>query len=105
MSLHLDVSPQAEAKFKAAAKQNGIEPAAFFEKIVLDYLPPMPSDAQPPPAIDAENAAAIAMLNQWIAEDATDDPEEIRKADEEVAELRRNLNANRAATGERLVSR
>src|SRR5580698_1583188 len=30
------------------------------------------------PVVDAENAAAIALLNQWIAEDATDDPEEIR---------------------------
>ena len=68
-------------------------------------MPPVSSQTQSAPVVDAENAAAIAMFNQWIADEATDDPEEIRKADEEVAELRRNLNANRAATGERLVSR
>lgn len=56
------------------------------------------------PSIDEENAA-IAWLDQRMAEDATDDPKLIREAEEEVAEFRRNLNANRAATGERLVSR
>ena len=55
------------------------------------------------PVIDAENTAAIALLEFWLQEDATDDPEEIRKSEEEYAELKRNLNANRAATGERLI--
>lgn len=55
------------------------------------------------PMIDAENAAAIALLKSWREQDATDDPEEIRKAEEELAEFKRNMNANRAATGERLV--
>ena len=55
------------------------------------------------PVIDAENAAAIALLEFWLQEDATDDPEEIRKSEEEYNELKSNLNANRAATGERLI--
>ena len=55
------------------------------------------------PVIDAENAAAIALLRSWREQDATDDPEELRKAEEELAEFKRNMNANRAATGERLV--
>ncbi len=53
--------------------------------------------------IDAENAAAIALLKSWREQDAADDPEELRKAEEEYAEFKRNMNANRAATGERLV--
>lgn len=51
--------------------------------------------------ISAKNAAAIAYLKQRIAEEATDDPEEIRKADAEVQELMENLNRNRIESGEK----
>lgn len=54
-------------------------------------------------SIDAENAAAIALLDSWLVQDSTDDPEELREAEEEFEELKRNMNANRFATGERLV--
>lgn len=67
---------------------------ALFGTGTLHSLPPIPSGVQTARTIDAENDAAIAWLEQRMAEDATDDQEEIRKADEEVAELRRNLNAN-----------
>jgi hypothetical protein len=56
-----------------------------------------------PSSIDAENDATIALLQSWIAEDATDDPEEIRKAEEELAEFKRNINAPRKEAGERLL--
>ena len=49
------------------------------------------------------NDDAIAYLDRKLKEEATDDPEEIRKAEEELAEFKRNMNANREATGERLV--
>lgn len=64
-------------------------------------LTPAPNEAHP--GIDAENAAAIALLKSWLEQDATDDPEEIRKAEEELAGFKRNMSANRIATGERLV--
>ncbi len=51
--------------------------------------------------VSAKNAAAIAYLKQRIAEDATEDPEEIRKADAEVQELMENLDRNRIESGER----
>ncbi len=53
------------------------------------------------PEVTAKNAAAIAYLRQRIAEEATDDPEEIREADAEVNELIMNLNRNRVESGER----
>ena len=53
-----------------------------------------------PPQIDTENAAAIALLKQWREKDATDEPDEIRKAEEELAEFKSNMNANREASGE-----
>lgn len=51
----------------------------------------------------SRNAAAIAFLRNKLQEECTDDPEEIRKSQEEFDELKRNLNANRDATGERRV--
>jgi len=54
----------------------------------------------PKPRIDAENAAALALLESWLKEAAADDPEEMRRSEEEYDELKRNLNANRALTGE-----
>lgn len=100
--MNYDISPQIVARLNIAAQIRRIDPS---QSLIADSLPPVPLEVQFGPVIDAENAAAIAWLEQRMAEDATDDPEEIRKADEEVADLRRNLNANRAATGERLVSR
>ena len=65
----------------------------LVEEEPIDEAAPLP---------DPENAASIALLKSWLAEDATDDPEEIRQAEEELREFKRNMNANRAATGERI---
>jgi hypothetical protein len=53
------------------------------------------------PLADPKAAASIALLKSWIAQAPTD-PEEIRQAEEELLEFQRNMNANRAATGERI---
>lgn len=53
------------------------------------------------PVVSEKNAAAIALLQSWIEEDATDDPEKLRRADAEIAELTDNLNKNRIDSGER----
>lgn len=109
MTLNIELTPQSEAWLDAEAKSRGLKPADIIRRLIeehavydSDHTTHANREKTP---IDAENAAAIALLSQWIAEDATEDQEEIRKADEEVAELRRNLNANRAAAGERLASR
>jgi hypothetical protein len=47
------------------------------------------------PEVDAENAASIALLQSWLEEDATDDPGEIRKAQEELDEFKRGINEER----------
>jgi len=100
MSITLELTKQEEARLSAAARNKGVAPAEFARQIVTDHLPSLPVDE---PVFDDQNAAAIALLRSWIEEGATDDPEEIRKAEEELEELKRNLNANRAASGERLV--
>src|SRR5438067_11399732 len=45
------------------------------------------SGKRPMAAIDEENAASIALLQSWLEEDATGDPEELRKAQEELDEF------------------
>lgn len=55
------------------------------------------------PALDARTAAALAFLDARIAEGNTADPDTRHQAEEELAEFKRNMNANRAATGEGLV--
>jgi hypothetical protein len=109
MTLNIELTPQSEAWVAAQAKMRGVQPADIVKRLIEEQVVygadhPKGANEEKTP-IDAENAAAIALLSRWIAEDATEDQEEIRKADEEVAELRRNLNANRAAAGERLASR
>lgn len=89
-------TPQEIATFLAQ------RPQGKFRLIELEAdEEPTPTPNQP--VIDAGNTAALALLDSWLKEDTTDDPEEIRKSEEEYEELKRNLNANRAATGERLV--
>ena len=53
--------------------------------------------------ISEKNAKAIALLQSWQDQDATDDPAEFLAAEEELADFKRSMNENRLATGERLV--
>ena len=50
-------------------------------------------NATPPPPFD--NSATIALLQQWAREDATDDPAIIAQAEQELAQFKAALNANR----------
>lgn len=97
MTLTIDLTPAEEARLAAAARRAGLAPAEAARKLVTEHLPPTETEGK------ARNADSIALLQSWLAEDATDDPDEIRRAEEELAEFKRNMNANRAATGERLL--
>jgi len=103
--MQLDINPQISARLTTAAQSRGIDPTRLVEALLADSLPPVETVTAnaAAPKISARNAAAIAYLDWRLKEEVSDDPEEIRKADEEVAELKRNMNANRAATGERPV--
>lgn len=50
-----------------------------------------------------ENAAAIALLQSWLQEDATDDAEEIRKAQQELDEFKQAINTERDRAGARRI--
>ena len=55
------------------------------------------------PILDEKAKAAIALLDAWIAEGKNAGEDARQTAEREVEEFKRNMNANRAATGERLV--
>lgn len=104
MLLALEFTPDQEAQLFAATQRGGLEPPVLVQKLVSEHLPGLPSSsAAPPPYSDAKRQAAIEMLRSWAAEGESADPEEIRQANEEVQELKRNLNANRVLSGERPV--
>jgi hypothetical protein len=54
-------------------------------------IPPKPV----PPAPPLDNSATLALLQQWAREDASDDPAIIAQAEQELAEFKAALNANR----------
>lgn len=58
---------------------------------------------EPKPVLDAKTVAAIAFLDARIAEGQAADPDTKRQAEEDLAEFKRNMNANRAAAGEGAV--
>ena len=107
MTLTIELSSQEETWLADQAAKQGLRPTDIVKGLIDVQLLPAASkegSLQTPVALSAKNAAAIAYLDARIEADATDDPDEIREAEEEFEELQRSLNANRAATGERLVS-
>ena len=96
----IELTAQDEAWLSAEAARQGLSPDEIVRKI-LGESRQMPEAVPPPgPVVSAKNAAAIAWLDKRLAEEATNNPEEIRKAQDELDELKRNMNANRTAAGE-----
>lgn len=104
MTLNIDFTPQETAWLNTQAQQQGLPPAEIVKQLVEAQVAATPTISAPVrTALTAEQEAAIVLLTSYLETEATDDPEEIRKAEEELEEFKRNMNANRVATGERLV--
>ncbi len=99
MTVTLELTPIEEARLAEKSRQTGLPPAEAIHSVLAEHLPFAPTETAPL----RPRGTAAALLRRWLEEDATDDPEVIRQAEENLAELKRNLNANRAATGERLT--
>ncbi len=95
----LDLTPTEEAEIRTIARQTGLAPADYLKRLVKEHLPIVVTT--PAQVIDEENAAAIAQIQAWGREEATDDPEEIRQAEADLKELMFSLNRNRIDSGER----
>ena len=64
------------------------------------YVNPLGS-VDPPksvtPARSPDNSSTIALFQEWALEDATNDPAAIAQAEQELAQFKSALNANRPA--------
>ena len=89
MTLTLELTREEETVLQRQAQTQGVD----VDTLVRARL--FGSHVVPPQRHDL-----AATLQAWIAEDATEDPEEIRKSEEETAEFVRNLQANRVDFGE-----
>ena len=95
MDLTLHLLPEEETRLAATAEQQGLEPEALARKLVSQYLPPIPlANADDP---------TLALLAQWDREDAEMTPEEMEEARRDFEEFKRNINAERARGGARLI--
>lgn len=47
--------------------------------------------------------ATMALMQQWLEEDATDDPQEIREAEGELRSFKSKMNSPRKESGARLL--
>jgi hypothetical protein len=50
-----------------------------------------------------KQTATMELMKSWLEEDATDDPEEIRAAEEALREFKRNMNLPRKEAGARIL--
>lgn len=78
--------PQLEQRVRGAASQEGIPAEVYIRRLIERHVPP---------AGQAEaNRAGLALLEQWDAEDATTDPEELERRRQQWEEFRRSMNEN-----------
>ncbi len=93
MTLTINLTPAEERQLRTAAQREGLAPAEFARKLVTEHLLPVPD----------ENAASIALLQSWLEEDATSDPDEIRQAEVELEAFKQAMNAERDRAGARRI--
>ncbi len=100
MTVTIDLTPEEEASLRHLADNKGLPAEELVRQTVKQMLPSAETAA---PVVDSKTQNLIDLLESWRREDATDDPEELDRREREWEELKANLNANRAATGERLL--
>jgi hypothetical protein len=103
MTITLELTPEEERRV-AQARAAGVDVDALL-KGTLSRLPDAADTIgtlTPEQAAQAKaNEPAVRLLQQWREEDAAMTDEEGEQAEADWQEPKANLNANRAATGER----
>jgi hypothetical protein len=97
MTIILELTPEEQARLRDKAARLGLDESAYLRRLVdADTAPARPTG--PPPGDNT-----LALLQEWREESARMTPEEAEQARAEWEELKAGLNAERAATGERLI--
>jgi hypothetical protein len=90
MTLSIELTPEEEARLRDAARIAGVDVAEWARRVVTEHLPSL-----------SPGQATRDMLRSWQEADATDDPEEIRKANAELTAFKQAMNGTRHAVGAR----
>jgi hypothetical protein len=86
MTLMIALKPETEKRLLEQASRVGVEPGEYACRLLEEHLPP----EQPKPDLES-----IRFLEEFERENATDDPEEIARRQEEGEEFMRNLARSR----------
>lgn len=86
MTITLTLKPEIEARVSEQASHKGLPVEAYIESVIEAAV--RPSDT---------GNRVLALLAQWDAEDATDDPAEIHARQAEWEALKVQLDANRTS--------
>lgn len=89
-SLSIQLTPDEEARLRSVARRAGLDPAECARRLLTQHLPAEPTAL-----------ATRELLRAWRDEDATDDPAELRRAEEELAAFKQAMNVSRAKAGAR----
>ena len=126
MIVSVDLTPAEEAQLRDAAQRAGVPVDEYARMRLLTAPTKLPARRKQAtePDIDAEiarlTAAAVAAapasirrpadprqmlatIERWRKEDETDDPAELERRENELQTLKQEMNAERAANGERLL--
>jgi len=99
MSLMIELPQPVEARLKEEAQKAGVSPAELAAEFVKKTLTPTIDGGEQ----KRRNAPSIALLQQWLKEGETADPEAVRQAEEELRRFKRAMNAPRKEAGARLL--
>jgi len=86
----ITLSENTEGRLLAEAKRRGVGVNQLAEQLIEAALPQAGDNSA--------NQRSIEILDQWEAEDATTDPDEIARRQAEFEEFKRELNQTRRAT-------
>ena len=92
MSLVIDLPSAQETRLQEEAHRAGVTINDLVYQAIAEKFPV---------ALD-ENAQALRLIEQWIAEAPTN-PDQVREAEEDLRSFQRSLNQTRTEAGARLV--
>ena len=90
MTLTIHIPPNTEKRLRTEAAREGINEAEFARRLIERGLGPDESEV---------DQATLDLLARWDKEDETNDPEEIRRRNQDFEELKAALNQNRFDSG------
>ena len=89
MTLTIDLNTELEDRLNREAERHGMEPKAYARHLIEAGLP-VDTAAQ-----RSANQATLDLLRRWNAEQATDDPAELARREQEIEEFKAAMNRNR----------